>query len=519
MIRAAAAGALAALALAAPANAATCTVGPGAQYPTIDAAVDVGTCTDVQVAPGTYTEAPIAVTRTGLTISAPQGGVTVTPTGSPAFTLSGADATLRGLAVAEAAGVSGVRITGARATLDGVTVRSPAIAVDTTATGTKVLRSTVVATGATGDALLVRAASTGDVAARVESSILAATGRGTATALRARSQTGSSGDVAVTLVQATVPHRVVLDSGGVAGRVRATATRSIVAAPPAGVTVTASDTATPADKLYRDPAGDFRLRADAPVIDRGGTPAAGESDKDIEGEPRLAGPATDLGADEFHNQAPVAALVAARPRVRQNTPVRLSAATSADPEAAYGGGLARYEWDFGDGATETTTEPSIEHAYPATGTYPTTVKVTDRQGASATSAAVPVTVVDGLAPVLGFAFPRASAAIAGTGRLRFSGVARDRSGIRSVQLSLRRTRPASAAATTRRCRYLNPARKRLVTRSCSRPLFFTVTYRKGRWRYDTRGRFRLSPGRWQATIRARDRAGNQGTRTVKFAVR
>ena len=70
-----------------------------------------------------------------------------------------------------------------------------------------------------------------------------------------------------------------------------------------------------------------------------------------------------------------------------------------------------------------------------------------------------------------------------------------------------------------RCRYINARTGRYVFRSCSRPLFFRVHWRKGRWSYATHGRFFLRPGRWQTTIHARDKSGNLGSRTIKFAVR
>jgi hypothetical protein len=255
------------------------------------------------------------------------------------------------------------------------------------------------------------------------------------------------------------------------------------------------------------------------VIDKGGAIGATESDTDVEGEQRLFGTATDLGADEFVNHAPHSALTVNRPRPRQNSVVRFDASGSVDPEAAYGGGLARFEWDFGDGTTETTTTPAIEHSYPEVGPYAVTVQVFDAQGAAATSTPLTVRVRDGLAPTLRFIHPRPGATMLGSVRRRFSGVASDRNGIRAVYLSLRQTKLSNGRRPRGRCRYINPRTRRYVYRSCTRPLFFRVKHLKGRWSYDTRGRFFFRPGRWQATIKATDKTGNRGTRTVKFAVR
>ncbi len=55
----------------------------------------------------------------------------------------------------------------------------------------------------------------------------------------------------------------------------------------------------------------------------------------------------------------------------------LSSAGSNDPD----GTIAAYAWNFGDGGTSTAPNPS--HAYPAAGTYPVTLTVTDNDGMTA----------------------------------------------------------------------------------------------------------------------------------------
>ena len=91
--------------------------------------------------------------------------------------------------------------------------------------------------------------------------------------------------------------------------------------------------------------------------------AAGESDRDFDGEPRVAGGGSDLGADEFTNKAPAAkiAVTTANPKEGQN--VTFDASKSTDPEAGTGGRLAEYRWTFGDGSTATTNTPTTQHAY------------------------------------------------------------------------------------------------------------------------------------------------------------
>ncbi len=75
------------------------------------------------------------------------------------------------------------------------------------------------------------------------------------------------------------------------------------------------------------------------------------------------------------NQGPVAALEASPPT---GGAVSFDAGGSLDPDRT----IARYDWDFGDGATLSTAGPTVSHTYPA-GTYTATVTVTDDEGCSA----------------------------------------------------------------------------------------------------------------------------------------
>jgi trimeric autotransporter adhesin len=58
--------------------------------------------------------------------------------------------------------------------------------------------------------------------------------------------------------------------------------------------------------------------------------------------------------------------------------VTFDAAGSTDPN----GSIVQYAWNFGDGATGTTTTPSAQHTYAAPGTYLVTLTVTDDRGAT-----------------------------------------------------------------------------------------------------------------------------------------
>jgi PKD repeat protein len=68
--------------------------------------------------------------------------------------------------------------------------------------------------------------------------------------------------------------------------------------------------------------------------------------------------------------------------------VWLDGSASSDPEGGY---IVRYQWDFGDGKTYTSTSPEVSHKYPNGGKYEVTLTVTDEQGFSA-SKSIPIVV-------------------------------------------------------------------------------------------------------------------------------
>ena len=61
---------------------------------------------------------------------------------------------------------------------------------------------------------------------------------------------------------------------------------------------------------------------------------------------------------------------------RLNQPVTFDASGSGDPQ----GLTLTYNWDFGDGATATTSQPTVTHAYTQAGTHLVTLTVTDQFG-------------------------------------------------------------------------------------------------------------------------------------------
>lgn len=75
------------------------------------------------------------------------------------------------------------------------------------------------------------------------------------------------------------------------------------------------------------------------------------------------------------NQGPVAALAVQSAQGRTQT---FTAQDSTDSD----GSVARYDWDFGDGQTASTTTPQTSHTYGQAGNYTATVTVTDDEGCS-----------------------------------------------------------------------------------------------------------------------------------------
>jgi 6-phosphogluconolactonase (cycloisomerase 2 family) len=107
----------------------------------------------------------------------------------------------------------------------------------------------------------------------------------------------------------------------------------------------------------------------------------------IEADGTLAQVGTDLtGGDRplfgalaiRPNQGPTAVLADAEGVINQG--IAFDASRSHDPD----GGIARYDWDFGDGNTAPDGGPNATHVYSQPGQYRVTVTVTDNEGCSAT---------------------------------------------------------------------------------------------------------------------------------------
>lgn len=306
-----------------------------------------------------------------------------------------------------------------------------------------------------------------------------------------------------------------------------------------GSTVTvAGTTNTPDAALFRNPAGrNYHLRADAPAIDKAGAAVSGESATDIDGEPRVSGAASDLGADEFVNRAPTARIAISKANPRENEKVIFDATKSTDPELGSGGGIAEYEWVFGDGTQQTTKTATVEHVFAKVGSYSATVTVVDNFGAkSAPSEPIAITVGDGTPPKIVVATPKAKQKIkifrtvvkrtkAADGTvtrktsqvrrtIRFFGTASDDVKLRGVALSLRRIsvkRTPAKRSQAANCTFFD-GKSKFVVRSCRKAPIYRATLKQGGiWSFRIKNTVKIRPGTYELTATAIDTNGNSST--------
>jgi hypothetical protein len=250
-------------------------------------------------------------------------------------------------------------------------------------------------------------------------------GVGLSAVTQAAGPVGPDGDLTVTARRLTVAggnQAVGLDAGAQSvmggGDIAASFSGSLVYGPTSVVhnmfrTATLSVPAetnrtstSPGGAIFWDDATarDFRLRVDAAsVIDQAPAAVGTEPSVDVEGDPRtlkgnnFAGSLTpDFGADEVANLPPSTPTAASSPASpHAGDPVAISATGSADPEAAIGGGIIAYAWDFGDGQTQVTGPGSTSHTYHSTGSFVVKVQAIDAQGFASGDGTTTVTTVDG----------------------------------------------------------------------------------------------------------------------------
>ncbi len=559
---------VAALAAPAAARAATFTVATGAgacggadtACGTIAAAAGAAGAGDaVQIAPGAYTEsAAFAAGNVTVTGSTESPGVVVN--GTLTFSGGGAPSVLQKLIVAAPAG-GGPAVAASGA---GVAVRD-AVLLSTDGPGLSIaggggnelIRSSVLAAaaGATGVDIALGTAGAG---LTIDSSIISGGASGIGLAVRTGVGTllsaGAASIAARHVTVAGAATAISLDSSGASGllssqgNITMTATDAIVqgatptkasagllapVVPPnmATLALTRTDRTTAADALFVNPARrNYHLRADAPVIDKGQI-TAGESTTDVDGQPRTAGASSDLGADEFGNTAPTAAIAVKTPTPRASIPVTFDGSGSVDREAGLGGGIAEYRWSFGDGTSETTAVPTVDHIYGGAGAVVAQLVVVDRQGAASEPATTPVALAPGSAPAVVITRPKPRATIAllakrrkghkqrGRATISFTGTAKAVAGVKNVILTIQKV-----TGTKKTCTWLDKKRG-LVKAPCAQPVLVNAKLKSGKWTYTVARSIKLVKGRYRMSAYGIDTGGAFGNsappkrRIVQFTLK
>jgi hypothetical protein len=391
-----------------------------------------------------------------------------------------------------------------RSTVEAIGTGSDAVYAQSTTAGAKqlVVDSSVLSGGASAASLhattsnSVPGAAVGDLDVRLTHATLAGAAKAVAAEASANGALSPVGSIAVgverSIVRGTITH--------------AECAGCPFAANTATIALTGSD--SPATDFFVNAgAGNYHLRADAPVIDKGGPAVGGESDTDVDGQPRVAGAASDLGADEFVNQPPVGRL-AAPAAVRQPAAVSFDASASGDPEAASGGGIANYHFVFGDGSSIDSASPTVTHVYANPGVYAARVTATDVQGlAGAASDPVTAEVADGVAPTVRIVSPknRAKVRLRTSKRklapIRFFGSAADDHGVAAVALTLRQVTKGS------KCRFFDGKRS-FKTVPCAQPVVIRVRVQQGIWTYKVKNGVRLRKGAYELSAYAVDQGAN-----------
>lgn len=262
-----------------------------------------------------------------------------------------------------------------------------------------------------------------------------------------------------------------------------------------GIEATGDGTVTPDSELFGDR---LRLRADSPAIGRGGPLSAGESDTDIDGDARVAGTASDIGADEFVNQAPALTLDVS-PATAQTGEAITAAGLAKDREGP--SDIAGYGVDWGDGTRTNGADNVVQHAYDRAGTFEVKMVAVDRSGAFSEVASRTVTITDGTPPQLLVTRPKEGSTAELAGRtpqvMKVRGVFADPSGAERIEVAITRR--------TGGCTHYDG--RRFVKGACKRPRLLPATIKGTRFRVDTRA-LRFKPGTYLVRVKATDTAGN-----------
>jgi hypothetical protein len=281
---------------------------------------------------------------------------------------------------------------------------------------------------------------------------------------------------------------------------------------------------TAAPAFVNTGAGDFHeLASSAGTVDRGHDDGSLGS-VDLDGNPRIVGPAPDIGA--YEHQPPTVSASALPTSLLGGAPATFTAVgTPSDP-----GDVLSYSWLFDDGARSS--GPATRHAFALPGTHRGTVTVTDASGLTATaSAAVTVLAARSIAPTLSSVSQLHSRWREGTRQATLARSHRPPVGTR-FSFTLNEAAKVGLAFTHRvpgrrvRGRCVAPSHRNRGRPPCLRTVTAGTLSFSGHSGRDivafqgllSRTR-RLSPGRYTVTITALNAAGQRSSpRSLRFTI-
>jgi hypothetical protein len=429
----------------------------------------------------------------------------------------------------------------------GAIVSAPSGSVPLTVTGGTVTLSNLSVLAAGADTVLV--SSSGGVTVTINSSLLVGSGTGTASLHAVSAGTVTGGTATVTANHVTTAGQAVgvwaqdlatlngsatvdVHNSIVHGTTATSATKpALCALCVATVTTTDHvDTTTPDAQLF---GSSFHLKRGAPAIDQGAdTPAAGATD--IDGQPRVIGAKSDLGADEYDDVTSTTPSLTATPATAspgQSVAFQASAAP-AQPTL----GVDHYLISYGDGSPAATTSGAGAHAYATPGTYKATAVAVGRSGAVSPAGTATVTVSGGGGPgggnssgacSGGFTQPNGAPTVAITAprsgkvlKLKKTirrhhkkvkvlnpptvrGVACDTDGVRSVQLAVLYLGKRSTVSLGGTCNAFDGKRSfKRVT--CASSPFFAAKISDFDWSFKFSSKSKLKAGYYAVFARATD---------------
>jgi hypothetical protein len=200
-------------------------------------------------------------------------------------------------------------------------------------------------------------------------------------------------------------------------------------------------------------------------------------------------------------------------KISTRHPVQRHAVTfTAAPAHLADGSVVFYDFSYGDGADDATTQTTAVHAYQQTGTYLVRLNVVTSCNTVINSPVYHVVVRDGLAPTVAISYPKANATVHfGTMGLQLRGTARDASGVRRVEIAIQILNVLRAAKPTTSGCYWYDGHVSLRIRGCGSPLYFPVKLTGTHWTFRMNAHSQIPPGGYAVRIRATDTAGNETT--------